>query len=265
MVDNNQNNDEYQFTEMDSYDNDSMNEMNENTNPSYEHLERLPKKNIKRNALLTIGVIILVMVLYKLIGYLFFSGKNDTVSTTVPATPVTQVTTAAPSSVIPAPEPQPTQQPLVSDSSLGQKVAAMEVSQDSVKAEVNSLNQQISTMDSNINNLNNQITNLNQMISNLSNQLAKQSDEMSMLLTRFQPKPIHKQVVRHRTPVESIRYYLQAIIPGRAWLIGSNGSTITVREGTKINGYGVVKLIDSIQGLVVTSSGRVIKFSQEDS
>ncbi|HAF87135.1 MAG TPA: type IV secretion protein IcmG, partial [Legionellales bacterium] len=60
-------------------------------------------------------------------------------------------------------------------------------------------------------------------------------------------------------------YYIKAVIPGRAWLIAANGSTLTVSEGTNIKGYGMVKLIDSTQGRILTSSGRVIRFSQQDS
>ena len=58
---------------------------------------------------------------------------------------------------------------------------------------------------------------------------------------------------------------MQAVIPGRAWLIANNGSTITVREGTPIPGYGIAKIIDPIKGRVMTSSGKEIRFSQDDS
>jgi intracellular multiplication protein IcmG len=61
------------------------------------------------------------------------------------------------------------------------------------------------------------------------------------------------------------RYNIQAVIPGRAWLIATNGATLTVSQGTAIPGYGIVKLIDPVQGKVTTSSGQIIRFSQEDS
>ena len=63
----------------------------------------------------------------------------------------------------------------------------------------------------------------------------------------------------------AVYYYIQAVIPGRAWLVSSQGLTITVREGTSVPGYGIVKLIDPNQGRILTSSGRTITFSQQDS
>jgi len=71
-----------------------------------------------------------------------------------------------------------------------------------------------------------------------------------------------KKVVAATPPAQ---YFLQAIIPGRAWLISTNGDTVTVREGTRISSYGVVRFIDAKRGRVLTSSGQVIRFSQEDS
>ena len=60
-------------------------------------------------------------------------------------------------------------------------------------------------------------------------------------------------------------YYIQAVIPGRAWLIATNGSTLTVREGSTIPGYGIVRKIDPNLGKVFMSTGKVIRFSQLDS
>ena len=65
--------------------------------------------------------------------------------------------------------------------------------------------------------------------------------------------------------VSKLQCALQAIIPGRAWLNCSNGETLTVRQGTKIINYGVVRYIDAASGRVLTSSGQIITFSQEDS
>ena len=103
---------------------------------------------------------------------------------------------------------------------------------------------------------------LNQALSNLSNLVAQQSQEMSILMVRSQPKRV-KHITKHHTP--QVTYNIQAVIPGRAWLIGSNGSILTVREGIKMKSYGTVRLIDPIQGRVVTSSGKIIRFSPEDS
>jgi len=76
MVDNDQNNDEYKFAEYDAMDHDPMGEMEPGLGNSLSQDDAPPKKDIKRNALIAVGLIILAMLLYKLIGYLFFSEKN---------------------------------------------------------------------------------------------------------------------------------------------------------------------------------------------
>lgn len=268
MADNDQNDDEYKFAELDSLDNDPMGNQEQGLDHSQPSGSNRfsDKKDIKRNALIAIGVIVFIMVMYKIIGS-FFSGKTEvTPKPSIP--PVTEVTTQPVQTTVtqtPVQQVQQVQQqPVISesDTELKNKVSSIEASQQNVRAEVSSLSEQLTTVSNNINNLNSQIASLNQTVNNLANQLARQSEEIGVLMARTQPKQI-KPVVRNVS--QPIIYYIQAVIPGRAWLIGSNGSTLTVREGTKIAGYGVVKLIDSIQGRVLMSSGRIIRFSQEDS
>lgn len=267
MADNDQNNDEYKFAELDSLDNDPMDDSDSGLKKTYasESGVSSDKKNIKRNALIAVGVVVFLMLMYKFIGPMFFSEKSESVPKQTPP-PLTQVTPSQPvqtTTVTPVPVQQV--QPVVteSDPDLKKKVAAIEISQQSVRSELSNLSDQVNTISSNMNNLNNQIANLNQVIGNLSTQLARQSEEIGVLMARSQPKQIRPVVRRATQP--RLTYNIQAVIPGRAWLIASNGSTITVREGTKIAGYGVVKLIDSMQGRILTSSGQVIRFSQEDS
>ena len=150
------------------------------------------------------------------------------------------------------------------NSALIQKVNTIETNQQNLQTQVSATNEQITTINNNVNNLTVQINRLNQAITDLTNQLSKQSEEISLLMERTKPKRI-RRIIRSPVLRELNIYYINAVIPGRAWLIGVNGSTLTVREGTKIPGYGVVRLIDSMEGRILTSSGRVIKFSQEDS
>lgn len=269
MADNDQNNDEYKFAELDSLDNESMEDEPGLNSPTPSSPGRYPEsKNVKRNALIAVGVLVLAMVIYKLVGWMY-SGKSNVDSSQTTVTPIAQVTPQpVQTTITPTPTPTPIiQQPqpvtTTNDNDINQKVSAIELSQQTVKAEVSSVGQQVGTVNNNINNLNAQIANLNQVIGNLSTQVAKQSAEINMLMARYRPKPVKRVIQQIR--VQRVIYYIQAVIPGRAWLIGSNGSTLTVREGTKIAGYGIVKLIDSMQGRVLTSSGQVIRFSQEDS
>lgn len=258
MADNDQNNDEYNFAELDSLDNESMSDLEAGADSmSTSHHQPVVKKDIRRNALIAIGLIIFLFIMYKFLGSIF-SKKTQTASQPVIA-PVSQVTPQPVQAVV-----VPTPQPVITqvDPDLKQKVSAMEIANQSMRAEVSSLTEQVNGINNNMNSLTEQMTKLNQLLTDLSSQVALQTQEINTLMARTQPKRA-KPVARHVSP--RVMYYIQAVIPGRAWLIGSNGSTLTVREGTKVAGYGVVKLIDSIQGRVLTSSGQVITFSQDDS
>lgn len=145
---------------------------------------------------------------------------------------------------------------------INQKLSTLEVTQQSMRSEVDAVNTQLGGLNTNVTALSNQIVQLNQTIAALSAKLDEQSAVIEKLTVKAKRKVMSHKVKKAQTP---FRYYLQAVIPGRAWLIATNGSTLTVREGTKIPRYGVVKLIDPLQGRVLMSSGQVIKFSQADS
>lgn len=260
MAENDQDNEEYTFGEFDSMESGNMG------GSSSESPEGEPAgqpegepKNVKRNALIVVGIVIGIFILYKVAGA-FFMGNKEPVKPEIP--PVVQT----------APPPLPTEvtapppiQPAVAqpDNELKQKVSSIESNEQNIKTDVTSLKDQVNTVDTNISNLNAEISKLNQSVTDLTNQVAKQSTIITMLIEKAKAK--HRKPKFTLPPMAVIRYNIQAVIPGRAWLIGSNGSTLTVREGTKIPNYGVVRLIDSIQGRVITSSGKVIKFSQADS
>ena len=59
----------------------------------------------------------------------------------------------------------------------------------------------------------------------------------------------------------SVVYYVQAIIPGRAWIADSNGRIVTVALGDRFEALNTtVKDIDPINGLVTLSNGRQIEY-----
>ena len=64
--------------------------------------------------------------------------------------------------------------------------------------------------------------------------------------------------------VEPLRYYIQAIVPGRAWLSSNKGDYMTVQLGTNLPQYGAIRQINSDAGLIVTSSGKIIHFSANE-
>ncbi len=59
----------------------------------------------------------------------------------------------------------------------------------------------------------------------------------------------------------SLVYYVQAIIPGRAWIGDSNGRIITVTQGDRIVALNsTVKTIDPINGMVTLNNGMQIEY-----
>lgn len=263
----NDQNDEYKFDEYDSYEGESMdhNEFGSSDSPSGEQPPKPPRKDVRRNALIAVGAIAFLMIMYKLLGGLFSGKSNNVRKNNIPTAPVTQI---APTPVSQQPPQVITPQPVqpVQDTALKQQVESIGASQQNLQSQVSSLSEQLNSVNNNVNNLAAQVNQLNQTVTNLTNQLSRQSEVINMLIERTKPKPVkHVRRPRYLNNSQPNIYYINAVIPGRAWLIGTNGSTLTVREGTKISGYGVVRLIDSMQGRVLTSSGRVIRFSQDDS
>ncbi|ASQ45266.1 type IVB secretion system protein IcmG/DotF [Legionella clemsonensis] len=272
MVDDDKNeyNDEYQFSDLDVISPDA----NEEETTSSTVVKQESGANIRRNALIAVIIIVIAMLAYKFLGPLFTKKPQSadtvppltTTSTPQPVTPPpSQVQTVTPTEPTPPVETTPpVTQPVstVDNSEITQRLSALEVSQQNLRSEMDSLNSQLATINTNINTLTTKIAQLNQTLTVIVSRVEEQSKEISVLTVRTKPKPVRKVVIKAPPPPS---YFIQAIIPGRAWLIAQNGSTITVREGTQVAGYGVIKLIDSRQGRVLTSSGRVIRFSQQDS
>jgi len=88
--------------------------------------------------------------------------------------------------------------------------------------------------------------------------------EHKVLISKRIQTAKRKAVVAHQAKKEyaasKTRYYIQALVPGRAWIKSKKGSTITVRKGSRVSTYGVVREIDVLNGRILTTSGRVIRF-----
>ena len=265
MADNDQYNDEYQFADLDAMSPDAGDEngiaQDEASSPAATRTGISGENNIKRKAIFVVIVFVCLLLGYKMIGSLF-SGKKA----------VSTMDTPAAAGIMQPPAPQPiVQQPQTAapvavvpiDSKVTQELSALEVTQQSMRTDVASVNNQLVGISNNMNDMIAKMTALNGIIVNLSAKVDEQAREIEQLtIKRHEVRHIHT-AVSHAPSYP--KYYLQAVIPGRAWLIAANGATLTVREGTMVAGYGMVKLIDPNQGRVMTSSGQVIRFSQEDS
>ncbi|ETO92533.1 type IVB secretion system protein IcmG/DotF [Legionella oakridgensis] len=266
MADNDQYNDEYQFSDLDALSPEPVEETQQGTRtvpPADRKGNLFASGNLKRNVLIVVGMIILAMIVYKFLGSFFADRKTTTPGdvAVAPSTPIPEqpAPTPLPQQVQPI---QPVASPVAVDPNMAQKLSALEVTQQSMRSEVSSMSNQLGGVNSNVNELAAHLSQLNQAITALNAKIDEQSQEIEQLMARTKPKPAPR-LVRKMVPVK--KYYIQAVIPGRAWLISSNGTTLTVREGSIVPGYGLVKLIDPNQGRVMTSSGQIIRFSQSDS
>lgn len=247
---------EYEFTDPDMLNAEMAESQTSSVPPASQTLGAVPgRKNVKRNALITLGVVLFFMLAYKF----FTSIPTPDKSGIVPIAPIQQVqpiVTAPPVAVV---------QPVAENPELMQRVSAMELSQQNLRTEITAVSDQLNTLNNSAGQVMPQLEKLNQTLTEMAEKMEAQAQQIIMLTEKFREK---KQVVHHR-PVRSGPpapvFYLQAIIPGRAWLINTAGNTLTVREGTSVPGYGMVKIIDAVQGRVLFNSGKIMRFSQQDS
>lgn len=272
MADNDQNNDEYQFADLDAItpdagddhesviiDDNPIDSPVDNAIAEEESAQKsrtiFDKNNIRRNALIAVGGLILLIVLYELLGAIFSGKKQPTAMVPAVTQPIAQPKPVIPTAQAPAP---------MIDPQVNQRLSVLETTQQTLRSDVSTINDQLGGISRNMDALSAKMTELIGVIANLNTKVDEQAREIEQLtIRRVEAKRVTHPTVRKAPHYP--KYYLQAVIPGRAWLIATNGATLTVREGTIIAGYGMVKLIDPNQGRVVTSSGKVIRFSQEDS
>lgn len=263
MADSDQYNDEYQFADLDSIE---PNEAGEGE-PSAETRSEEPSKknertflepqNLKRNAAIAVGGLIFFIILYKWLS-------ASPIPQKIVEPNIAPVKVVKPmESIVPASPPDEKTPPMM-DNNVSQKISALELGEQNMRTDISTINEQLASMTNNLNAMNSKLAELSGIVTNLSNKLDQQIKVIE------QKTVVQRQMKRTYYPSHHARapynkYYLQAVIPGRAWLMATSGVTLTVREGTNIPGYGMVKLIDPSQGRVLTSSGQIIKFNQNDS
>lgn len=71
---------------------------------------------------------------------------------------------------------------------------------------------------------------------------------------------VYDQVSSSMQHATESKYEVQAIVPGRAWLLTKEGNTLTVAVGDSLPGDGIVVGIDVLSGVVTTSSGKILTY-----
>ena len=110
--------------------------------------------------------------------------------------------------------------------------------------------------------ISNSIGNLTNSVNDISNEQNETGKKISVIEKQFQKKEPKKPVAEAQQK-STVQYYIKAAIIGRAWLADANNKYITVAEGDSVAGYGKVIKIHPNKGIITTSSGRNITFSEE--
>lgn len=248
--------------------------------PGRGRFDKLDPKMVKmaRNGLLAVGGLILVVLGYKYAAS-FFTAKSSAKSSMQPVATQTQTKTAskAPLPIRPSTTATtPTTASTASSKSMmdtigqGSGMSALKKEQARLEDEISTMRQQIRTVSQTVNDVASKMDDVKQTMLVLSERLEQQSRQMARLHTMSRSRRTASRASSESKPparpaVQKTTYSIQAIIPGRAWLMSSDGKTLTVSQGSTVPGYGVVRVVNAQLGRVFTSSGRVIKFSQADS
>ncbi len=229
----------------------------------------VPSENkLIRNVLIVVAAFLLFLVVYKFV-HSFLLEKPGVVQIP-PVTPSQAIIKPIVSQPIPhnnVPEVvvSPTTKNAENLKKIDQKLIDLEANQHNLSNGLNSNSAQLTSIHSSTSDLNDKIMMLNSALAVLSTKLEDQSSQISALIEKQKTTSLKPQVKNRKKIRAAVFFHIQAVIPGRAWLIATNGTTLTVREGSKVPGYGVVKLIDAEQGRLLMSSGKTIKFSESDS
>ncbi|GEM_PF-2962306 len=159
-------------------------------------------------------------------------------------TPVTQAVETAPVA-------QPIMDPQVADQ-------LTDLRQDSINNTVviRQLQSQIAQLDNSLSQSRNTQQQLTQSLALLVGQVQELTGKVQEL---SKPKAV-KAATPAAKPVPVITYQLRAVVPGRAWIVASDGQSQSISVGDAVPQYGNVQSIDADAGVVITSSGKTIKF-----
>lgn len=234
-------------------------------------IQEFLKENIQvRNALIALAVLILLIVIYQ-----FTSGLISKKKENKDLRNATQTTQGFESDNPKLPSMQTQNITMQTASSLQEEIdvkaknmhdelAKIKMGEDAINAKIASLSSENLKLSSEYQDLSEKVNKLTMQIEKLASAVEDQSQSIMSLSIRreYRPRTMPRPQVARQ---QFIKYFVKAVIPGRAWLIAENGSTLTVRIGSVIPGYGIVTMVDVSQGRVLTNSGKVITFGQNDS
>ena len=271
-------NDEYQFADLDGLGAESLDSVFEadeaefdesgegvSSPPGRGRLDPHIMKIIK-NSVFAVGGLILFFFAYKLISsYMASSPETTNKKISVAVKQASRVQAVTPKVSMPTPRPVQVSNEALNNTD--KKVNALEQERGRLNTDLLTMHQQIRDVTQTVSNMTASLDDIKQSMEQISEKMDQQSQQIVRLQSIKRAKRIAStQKSKKVTPkVEQTRYFIQAVIPGRAWLKSTKGTMLTVSRGSAVPGYGDVRLINPKLGRIFTSSGRIIQFSQADS
>ena len=224
----------------------------------------------RRIAIVLVVLFIVIIGVYQLLDYFFAPQEmQPALSLNTPdfSQPISApVATPTPAPRSPGPTPVPSTTTSTSPNEVNQGLALLRTESANTKSELIRVSSTVGHLQSTMNEINTNINKLNYTLEKMSKELSQQKAELAVvkrLALNLQQQ--QEVVVDDEMPVARREiYYVQAIIPGRAWIRSDQGNTMTISKGSRIPGYGAVVLIDHLQGEIQTSSNRLITYSPNE-
>lgn len=127
-----------------------------------------------------------------------------------------------------------------------------------VESRLNGINSDFSLLRDQLNQLKDELRTVNAQLNGLQQRLAKPTEQKKAVNAK--PKNQKSTVALVSRP----SYHVQAVLPGRAWLVSDDGSaTITVAVGDALPGYGNIVSINPNRASVITSTGYTIPYKPD--
>lgn len=162
-------------------------------------------------------------------------------------------------------------------SSLNEKISNIEKQSAQNTSQINTLSRGVGNVQTQVADLNNTITSLLAAVKKRATQVAQPSSRPAELYPARTPSrtPVSSRdsgskasYVSGATPErfkqsDKLSFFVQAIIPGRAWLKDNENRIVSIGEGDTVPGYGKVVAIDPRNGFVTMSSGTKFEYGIE--
>lgn len=212
-------------------------------------------KNKYKKFIVPVGIIVAIIVVYKLLNWYSSSPTPSKQEQELAQKNNASAATVATQPVVP---PTPSADQLVMQQN------------EAMRQKIDTLSQQIQTMQSVVSTLNDSVTQNKTDIQSLSKSIETinasilDMNKNTQVIYSMVKKPVKSKRYRSWARFKPIYYHVKAIVPGRVWLESSEGSSVSLKVGDRLNGFGSVKSIDPDNGIVIMSSGTIFKYGRND-